>query len=117
MTRYAYISCVLTTKKNCLDVGTPILRARLQDELGIDPSRLILLATHNHNAPIQIVPDNFDYGRWLADRMFELVQEAISKERGPVRISFGSGHGDFITSRGNAACWDELRCGMIATLL
>ena len=52
---------IVTYDLNCLDVATPILRQLVRDELGIDPSRLILLATHNHNAPIQINPDNFDY--------------------------------------------------------
>ena len=92
----------VTYDLNCLDVATPLLRKRLQAELGIEPRQLILLATHNHSAPIQIVPDNFEYGRWLADRMFGLVEEAIENERGPVRVLFGSGPGYFITSRGNA---------------
>ena len=92
----------VTYDLNCLDVATPILRQRVRTELGIDPSRLILLATHNHNAPIQINPDNFVYGHGLAERMFGLIQEAIAAERGPVQVEFGSGHGYFITARGNA---------------
>ncbi len=92
----------VTYDLNCLDVATPILRQRVRAELGIDPARLILLATHNHNAPIQINPDNFAYGRRLAERLFELIQEAIAAERGPVQVEFGSGHGYFITARGNA---------------
>ena len=79
---------IITYDLNCLDVATPILRQRVRDELGIDPSRLILLATHNHNAPIQIVPDNFEYGKWLANRLFDLIQEAIADERGPVKLLF-----------------------------
>ena len=93
---------IITYDLNCLDVVTPILRKRVRDELGIDPSRLILLATHNHNAPIQIVPDNFEYGGWLANKMFDLIQEAIADERGPVKLLFGSGYGYFIRSSGNA---------------
>ena len=92
----------VTYDLNCLDVATPILRERVRRELDIDSSRLILLATHNHNAPIQINPDNFDYGRWLADRLFGLIEEAIAAERGPARIEFGFGPGYFIMSRGNA---------------
>ena len=92
----------VTYDLNCLDVATPILRQRVRSELGIDSSRLILLATHNHNAPIQINPDNFAYGRALADQMFALIEEAIATERGPVRVKFGSGYGYFITARGNA---------------
>ena len=49
----------VTYDLNCLDVATPILRQRVRSELGIESSHLILLATHNHNAPIQINPDNF----------------------------------------------------------
>ena len=80
----------------------PILRSRLRNELGIEPEYLVLLATHNHNGPIQIVPDNFDYGRWLAGTLVDLVKEAIGNERGPVRLEFGSGDGYFIQSTGNA---------------
>src|ERR1700687_5750684 len=36
---------------NCLDVATPILRERVERELGIPPSYLVLLATHNHQGP------------------------------------------------------------------
>ena len=92
-----------------LDVATPLLRQRARNELGIDPSRLILLATHNHNAPIQINPDNFDYGEWLAERMLELIEEAIANERGPVNVLFGGGHGYFITTRGDAPADYEIQ--------
>lgn len=89
---------IVTYDLNCLDVATPILRSRAKKELGLDPSRLILLATHNHNGPIQIVPDNFNYGNWLADAIFELIQEAIRDEGGPASVSFGSGTGAFLRS-------------------
>jgi neutral ceramidase len=89
---------MVTYDLNCLDVATPILRSRCLHELGIDPAYLVLMATHNHAAPIQIVPDNFDYGRWLADRIFALIKEAIAAEQGPVKIYFGSGHTNLIRS-------------------
>ncbi len=92
----------VTYDLNCLDVATPILRQRVRRELDIDSSHLILLATHNHNAPIQINPDNFAYGRGLADQMFGLIEDAIADEQGPARVEFGSGAGYFITARGNA---------------
>jgi len=38
--------------------------------LGIPPAYLVLLATHNHQGPIQIAADNFDYGRELAEKIF-----------------------------------------------
>ncbi len=93
---------IVTYDLNCLDVATPILREKCRDELGWDASQLILLATHNHAAPIQIVPANFDYGRKLADQIFGLIKEAISKERGPAQVSVGSGYGYFVRSSGNA---------------
>ena len=93
---------VVTYDLNCLDVATPLLRKRVEKELGIDKSHLILLATHNHNAPIQINPDNFEFGHWLADRIFGLIQKAIANERGPAKVELGSGNGYFIFSRGNA---------------
>jgi len=82
---------IVTYDLNCLDVATPILRSRCKHELGIDPACLVLLATHNHSAPIQIVPDNFDYGRWLADRIFALIKDAVENEAGPVKVYFGTG--------------------------
>jgi len=93
---------IVTYDLNCLDVGTPLLRKRCRDELGIDAAYLIPLATHNHCAPIQIVPDNFDYGRWLADKIFALIQEAIANEQGPAQVHFGFGHGYFLKAMGNA---------------
>lgn len=89
----------VTYDLNCLDVATPLLRKRVEAELGIPKSHLILLATHNHNAPIQIVPENFPYGRWLADKIFELIQQAIATESGPVKVEFATGNGYFIYSR------------------
>lgn len=88
----------VTYDLNCLDVATPILRSRVKHELGIEPAYLILLATHNHAAPIQIVPANFDYGRRLADQIFGLIQDAIKSERGPVKVYFGTGHDDWLRS-------------------
>jgi len=93
---------IVTYDFNCLDVATPILRERVERELGIAPAYLVLLATHNHQAPIQIVPDNFEYGRTLAEKIFALIKEAISKEDGPVQLHYGFGHGYFIRCNGNA---------------
>ena len=93
---------IVTYDLNCLDVATPILRARCRDELKIPPSHLILMATHNHAAPIQICPENFAYGRGLADKIFDLIQAAIASEEGPARISFGQGHNFHIRAVGNA---------------
>jgi hypothetical protein len=87
---------------NCLDVATPILRERIERDLGIAPAYLVLLATHNHQSPIQIVPDNFDYGRWLAEKIYGLIHEAIAREDGPVDLEFGFSHGHFIRASGSA---------------
>lgn len=95
---------IVTYDLNCLDVATPILRKRCRDELKLDASRLILLGTHNHAAPIQIVPGNFEYGRWLAGRIFDLISEAIAAESGPVKVEVGSGPGYFVRAYGNASC-------------
>lgn len=91
----------VTYDLNCLDVATPLLRKRVKYELGIEPAQLVLLATHNHSAPIQINPNNFDYGRWLTDRIFNLIKEAIDNEQGPVTLKFGFGNGYSIID-GNA---------------
>ncbi|HLJ46131.1 MAG TPA: twin-arginine translocation signal domain-containing protein [Bryobacteraceae bacterium] len=80
---------------NCLDVATPILRERCERELGIGPECLVLLATHNHQGPIQIVSENFDYGRELAEKIFGAIREAIKNEQGPATLLFGNGYGYF----------------------
>lgn len=100
---------IVTYDLNCLDVATPILRKRCRDELGIGAANLILLGTHNHEAPIQIVPGNFDYGRWLAGRLFDLIKEAIAAERGPAKLLFGTGHAYFLWSMGNAPVDHEVQ--------
>jgi hypothetical protein len=105
---------VITYDLNCLDVATPILRERCAKELGISAGLLVLLATHNHNAPIQIVPDNFDYGRSLADTLFDLVQTAIADESGPVTVKFGSGSGEFVWAVGNAPADTEIQVLTVA---
>jgi len=93
---------ILTYDLNCLDVATPLLRQRVKKELGIDQEYLLLLATHNHSAPIQINRNNFEYGYWLAERLFDLIQEAIANEQEDVRLELGSGMGYFVFSVGNA---------------
>jgi neutral ceramidase len=77
---------------NCLDVATPILRERVERELHVPPEFLVLLATHNHQGPIQIAAENFDYGRELAEKIFGAIREAITNEDGPVDLLFGSGY-------------------------
>ncbi|GMW00601.1 MAG: hypothetical protein AMXMBFR84_17380 [Candidatus Hydrogenedentota bacterium] len=94
---------------NCLDVATPILRERCETELGIKPSHLALLATHNHNAPIQIAHDNFGYGRWLADSLFDSIQEAIADAQGPVTLSYGVGDFPWIRCVGNCGLDTEVQ--------
>jgi hypothetical protein len=100
---------IVTYDLNCLDVATPILRKRVRDELGLDPAYLILQATHNHAAPIQIVPANFDYGCWLADRIFNLIKEAMAKEQGPARVWFGAGPGIHLRSVGGHPVDNEVQ--------
>ncbi len=87
---------------NCLDVATPILRERCESELGIPPEFLVLLATHNHQGPIQIIADNFDYGRELAEKIFGAIREAIRNEQGPATLLFGNGYGYFTRSQMSA---------------
>jgi len=77
---------------NCLDVATPILRERVERELGVPPAYLALLATHNHQGPIQIAASNFDYGRELAEKIFGTIRTAIANEDGPVDLLFGQGY-------------------------
>jgi neutral ceramidase len=89
---------IVTYDLNSLDVATPILRERAETELGISPDRLVLLATHNHQAPLQLLPPNFDYGRMLAEKLFGLIKSAIDAESGPADLLFGFGHCYYIRS-------------------
>lgn len=93
---------IVANDLNCLDVATPILRERLQKEMNLPPERLIILATHNHNAPIQIVPDNFEYGRKLADIIYDTIQQAMNNKVSPVALHFGNTYGYFLRAMGNA---------------
>lgn len=99
----------VTYDLNCLDVATPILRERCEDELDLPASHLFLLATHNHNSPIQIVPDNFLYGRKLADRLFDAIRDAIRGESGPVSLAYSTGAAPFVYAVGNAPADNELQ--------
>ena len=93
---------IVTYDLHSLEMATPILRKRCIRELGIDPSHLLLIATHGHQAPLGRLPENFPYQKWIAKRIFAAIKEAIAKEEGPVRVFFGSGHGYFIRASGNA---------------
>lgn len=93
---------IVTFDSNSLDVATPLLRERCKKELGLDPAFLLLICTHNHQTPMPRWKDNFPYQRWVGERMFALIKEAISKEQGPVNVFFGTGQGYFIRSSGNA---------------
>jgi hypothetical protein len=90
---------ILNYPFNCLDVATAILRERCERELGMPPEYLVLLATHNHQSPIQIVADNFDYGRELAEKIFVMIRQAINSEEGPADLLFGNGYGYFTRSQ------------------
>jgi len=100
---------IVANDLNCLDVATPILRERLKNEFGTDPAYFVPLATHNHAAPIQIVPGNFDYGRWLAERIFGLIKEAIANEQGPAQVQFGFGSEYCLKCMGNAPIDSEIQ--------
>jgi hypothetical protein len=90
---------IVTYDLSSFAVATPILRERCKNELGIDVPYLILIATHNHQAPLPRLPENHSYQKWVADRVFDLIKEAIDNEKGFVKIYFGNGYGYFIRER------------------
>ena len=108
---------------NCLDVATPILRERVERELGIPPAYLALLATHNHQGPIQIAADNFDFGRELAEKIFGAIRAAIASEDGHADLLFGCGYANLTRAQRSYAPDYELqllkvmRGGRVAALL
>jgi hypothetical protein len=38
---------------------------------------------------MQTIPSNYDYGEFLAEKIYGCIKEAISKEDGPVGLHFG----------------------------
>jgi hypothetical protein len=104
----------VTYDLNCLDYATPILRERVENELGITPAYLILLATHNHDVPMQTVPSNYDYGAWLAEKIFGAIKEAMAREDGPVELHFGFGHGYWVRASGAAPADYEIQLLRVA---
>jgi neutral ceramidase len=93
---------IVTYDMNSLDVATPILRERCKKEMGLDPAFLILMCTHNHQAPMPRLIENFPHQRWLAERIYSLIKEAIAAEKGPVNLYFGTGQGYFVRNSENA---------------
>jgi len=98
----------VTYDLNCLDYATAILRERLEKD-GIPPAYLVLMATHNHQVPMQTIPTNYDYGAWLADKIYAGIKEAINKEDGPVDLHFGFGHGYWLRCTGATFCDYEIQ--------
>ncbi len=82
---------IVTYNLSALSYSTRLLRKRCQEELGIDAGHLALLADHAHHAPLLTLKTNRPYAEWLADRMFDIIKEAMSKEE-PARVYFGLGH-------------------------
>jgi hypothetical protein len=82
---------IVTYDLHSLEMATRILRKRCSRELGIDPSHLLLIATHSHQVPLGRLPENFPYQKWLAGKIFAAIKEAIAKEQGPVRVFFWIG--------------------------
>ena len=70
---------IVTYDLHSLEMTTRILRKRCSRELGIDPSQLLLIATHSHQAPLGRLPENFPYQKWLASKVFAAIKEAIAK--------------------------------------
>ncbi len=93
---------IVTHDLSSAGIVTPILRKKCQDELGLDPSQLIIISTHNHQAPMPRWEANFPYLRETGDKMFEMVKQAIANEKGPVEVAFGYGPGYWVRSTGNA---------------
>ncbi|MHB9028684.1 MAG: hypothetical protein ACYC9O_07945, partial [Candidatus Latescibacterota bacterium] len=100
---------ILTFDSNSLDVATPMLRERLKKELNIGPEFFMPICTHNHQTPMPRWKENFPYQRWLGEKMFALIKEAIFKEQGPVNVLFGTGEGYFVRSSGNAPADYEIQ--------
>ena len=85
---------VITHDLSSLTYTTGLLRQRCQRELGIDAHHLAPIATHNHQAPLMRLEANRPYGEWLADRIFDLIKEAMTREQ-PARVYFGRGRAGF----------------------
>ena len=85
---------VITHDLSSLTYTTGLLRQRCERELGIDANHLAPIATHNHLAPLLRLEANRPYGEWLAQRIFDLIKEAMTNEQ-QARIYFGRGQSYF----------------------
>ena len=93
---------IITHDLSSAGIITPILRKRCRDELGLEPSQVIIVSTHNHQAPMPRWEANFPYLRETGHAIFEMVKRAIAGEKGPVKVEFGFGPGYWLRSAGNA---------------
>jgi neutral ceramidase len=93
-TRLAIVAC-----DSCMiprEVVTDAKR-RIRERSGLDPSRVLISATHAHSAPaaapvFQSDPDA-DYRRFLALKIADAVQGAVTN-LGPARVGWGVGKND-----------------------
>ncbi|MFC1557783.1 hypothetical protein ACFL40_00360 [candidate division KSB1 bacterium] len=90
---------IVTYDLSAFGTATNILRKKCEEELNIDKSRLIFIATHNHQGPLPRLPENFAYMRWAAEKVFTLIKEAIANEMGPIQLYYGNGYGYFVRER------------------
>ena len=88
------------------------LGKRLQQEVGLDPARLAVTATHTHSAPMlagvaptifeQPPPAHLDhirrYTREFADKLHDVALAAL-KDRKPAKLSWGIGRAGFAVNR------------------
>lgn len=92
---------IVTCDLSSAGIITSTLRKKCKDDLGIDPSQLIVVSTHNHQGPMPRWKANFPYLKDAGNKIFEAVKQAIAAEKGPVKVEFGSGYGYWVRSSGS----------------
>lgn len=88
------------------------LGKRLQESVGLDPTRLSVTATHTHSAPMLVgvastifeepPPEHLEhlrrYSKEFADKLYEVALAAL-KDRQPAKLSWGIGRAGFAINR------------------
>ncbi len=90
--RLAFVVCDNTM------IATEVIddaKRMIQDAIGLDPSHVMISATHSHSTPrgldLKLGPKNLEYNKFLSERIADGVRRAVNNLQ-PAIIGWGSGN-------------------------